>query len=84
MADAVRDTNLFPNMVIQMIGVGEHSGSLESMLGKIAHFYDEQVEVAVAGLSALIEPVMILMLSVIVGGFVLSIYFPIFKIGTLF
>lgn len=83
MADALRETDLFPNMVIQMISVGEHSGTLESMLGKIADFYDEQVDSAVDNISSLIEPVMILLLGIIVGGFVISMYLPIFKIGTL-
>ncbi len=83
MGESMQATDLFPNMVVQMVGVGEHAGTLESMLGKVADFYDEQVNNAVESLSSLIEPIMILLLGVIVGGFVISMYLPIFKIGTL-
>jgi type IV pilus assembly protein PilC len=71
---------VFPPMVVRMISVGEQAGELEKMLSKIADFYDEQVDAAVAGLTSIIEPMIILFLGVIVGGIVLSIFMPIFKI----
>jgi type IV pilus assembly protein PilC len=75
-------TQLFPNMVIQMVSIGEKAGELESMLTKIADFYDEQVSAMVDGMSTLIEPIMIVVLGVIIGGFVVSMYLPIFQLGT--
>ncbi|MDF1797085.1 MAG: type II secretion system F family protein [Coxiellaceae bacterium] len=75
-------TRLFPNMVIQMVSIGEKAGELEAMLTKIADFYDEQVQAMVDGLSTLIEPVMIVVLGTIIGGFVVSMYLPIFQLGT--
>jgi type IV pilus assembly protein PilC len=67
-------------MVAQMIGAGETTGSLDVMLGKIAEFYEDEVDVAVAGLITVLEPVMIAVLGVIVGGIVISMYLPLFEL----
>lgn len=75
-------TRLFPNMVIQMVSIGEKAGELEGMLTKIADFYEEQVKTLVDGLSTLIEPIMIVVMGAIIGGFVVSMYLPIFQLGT--
>jgi type IV pilus assembly protein PilC len=75
----LKETGVFPAMVTQMIGVGEATGALDTMLAKIADFYEEEVDVAVAGLLTLMEPVMIGFLGVIVGGIVISMYMPIFS-----
>ena len=74
----LRETNVFPSMVVQMINVGETTGALDAMLSKIADFYEEEVDTAVAGLLTLMEPVMIAVLGVIVGGIVIAMYMPIF------
>jgi type IV pilus assembly protein PilC len=76
----LRETNVFPPMVTQMINVGETTGALDMMLSKIADFYEEEVDTAVAGLLTLLEPVMIAFLGVIVGGIVISMYMPIFDL----
>ena len=73
--------NVFPPMVIQMIDVGEASGSLDKMLAKIADFYDEEVDAAVEGLTALLEPMLMVFLGIIVGFIVVAMYLPIFKMG---
>ena len=78
---AMKNTMLFPSMVVQMIGVGEESGSLEFMLGKVADYYEEQVENAVNGLSSLIEPLIMVVLGTMIGGLVIAMYLPIFKMG---
>jgi type IV pilus assembly protein PilC len=78
---AVQNSDLFPNMVIQMIAIGEESGSLDAMLGKIADFYEQEVDDAVAALSSLMEPMIMVVLGVLIGGIVVSMYLPIFKIG---
>jgi len=75
-------TRLFPSMLLQMVSVGEKAGELEQMLKKIADYLDEQVNTAVDGLSTLIEPVMLIVLGLVVGGFVISMYLPIFRLGT--
>jgi type IV pilus assembly protein PilC len=75
----LRETNVFPSMVIQMINVGETTGALDAMLSKIADFYEEEVDTAVAGLLTLLEPIMIAFLGVVVGGIVISMYMPIFE-----
>jgi len=80
LADPLSKTPVFPPMVVRMISAGEQAGELEKMLSKIADFYDEQVDAAVDGLTSLIEPMIILFLGVIVGGIVLAIFMPIFKI----
>jgi type IV pilus assembly protein PilC len=74
----LRETNVFPSMVVQMINVGETTGALDAMLSKIADFYEEEVDTAVAGLLTLMEPIMIAFLGVIVGGIVIAMYMPIF------
>ena len=76
----LRDTNVFPSMVVQMINVGETTGALDAMLSKIADFYEEEVDTAVAGLLTLMEPVMIAFLGVVVGGIVIAMYMPIFDL----
>ena len=74
------ETGVFPPMVTQMIGVGEATGAMDMMLAKIADFYEDEVDTAVAGLLTLLEPVMISFLGVIVGGIVISMYLPIFDL----
>jgi type IV pilus assembly protein PilC len=81
---AMESTKLFPNMAIQMISVGEASGSLSEMLNKVADYYEEEVNAIVDNLSSLLEPVIMVVLGVIVGSFVVAMYLPIFKIGSLF
>jgi type IV pilus assembly protein PilC len=76
----LKDTNVFPSMVVQMINVGETTGALDTMLSKIADFYEEEVDTAVAGLLTLLEPVMIAFLGVVVGGIVIAMYMPIFDL----
>jgi type IV pilus assembly protein PilC len=76
----LRETNVFPPMVVQMINVGETTGALDAMLAKIADFYEEEVDTAVAGLLTLMEPVMIAFLGGIVGGIVIAMYLPIFDL----
>jgi type IV pilus assembly protein PilC len=76
----LRETNVFPSMVVQMINVGETTGALDAMLAKIADFYEEEVDTAVAGLLTLMEPVMIAFLGGIVGGIVIAMYLPIFDL----
>jgi type IV pilus assembly protein PilC len=77
----MENTGLFPNMVIQMIAVGEESGSLDEMSSKVAEFYEEDVDNAVDGLSSLLEPLIMAILGVLVGGLVVAMYLPIFKMG---
>ena len=79
-ATPLRETNVFPPMVVQMIGVGEATGALDTMLAKIADFYEEEVDVAVAGLLTLLEPIMIALLGGVVGGIVIAMYMPIFAL----
>jgi type IV pilus assembly protein PilC len=76
----LKETGVFPPMVAQMIGVGEATGALDTMLAKIADFYEEEVDVAVAGLLTLLEPIMIAVLGVVVGGIVIAMYLPIFDL----
>jgi type IV pilus assembly protein PilC len=79
-AAPLKETNVFPSMVVQMISVGEATGALDTMLGKIAEFYEEEVDTAVAGLLTLLEPIMIFFLGVVVGGIVIAMYMPIFDL----
>jgi type IV pilus assembly protein PilC len=79
---AMENTSLFPNMVIQMIAVGEESGSLDEMSGKVADFYEEDVDNAVDAMSSLLEPIIMAILGVLVGGLVIAMYLPIFKMGS--
>jgi type IV pilus assembly protein PilC len=81
MAGPLSDTRVFPSMVTQMIGVGEQTGAMDQMLQKIADFYEEEVDAAVAGLTSLIEPVMMAFLGVVVGGLIIAMYLPIFKLA---
>ena len=81
LTNAMTNTRLFPNMVLQMTQIGEESGSLDNMLGKVADFYEREVDDAVAALSSLLEPIMIVFLGVVVGGLVVAMYLPIFKLG---
>jgi type IV pilus assembly protein PilC len=76
----LKETAVFPAMVTQMIGVGEATGALDTMLGKIADFYEEEVDTAVAGLLTLLEPIMIAILGIVVGGIVIAMYLPIFDL----
>ncbi|HJP34876.1 MAG TPA: type II secretion system F family protein [Gammaproteobacteria bacterium] len=78
---AMENTELFPNMVNQMIAVGEESGSLDEMSGKVADFYEEEVDNAVDSMSSLLEPLIMSILGVLVGGLVIAMYLPIFKMG---
>jgi type IV pilus assembly protein PilC len=78
---SMENTDLFPNMVIQMIAVGEESGSLDQMSAKVADFYEEDVDNAVDNLSSLLEPLIMSILGVLVGGLVVAMYLPIFKLG---
>jgi type IV pilus assembly protein PilC len=81
-AEPLTQSKVFPPMVCQMIAVGEATGALDSMLQKIADFYEDEVDNAVANLTALMEPVVILFLGVVIGGLVISMYLPIFKLGS--
>src|ERR1700688_85835 len=78
---AMENTGLFPNMVVQMIAVGEESGSLDTMSGKVAEFYEAEVDNAVDSMSSLMEPLIMAVLGVLVGGMVIAMYLPIFKLG---
>lgn len=80
LAGPLKQTDVFPPMVVQMIGVGEQTGALDNMLSKIADFYEDEVDTAVANLMTLMEPLLILFLGVVVGGIVVSMYLPIFDL----
>ena len=79
---AMENTGLFPNMVVQMIAVGEESGSLDTMSAKVAEFYESEVDNAVDSMSSLMEPIIMAVLGVLVGGMVIAMYLPIFKLGS--
>jgi type IV pilus assembly protein PilC len=81
MAGPLAESKVFPPMVVQMIGVGEQTGAMDQMLQKIADFYEEEVDTAVSGLTSLIEPVMMAFLGVVVGGLIIAMYLPIFKLA---
>jgi len=81
LTNAMSNTNLFPTMVLQMTQIGEESGSLDNMLGKIADYFEREVDDAVAALSSLLEPIIIVFLGVVIGGLVVAMYLPIFKLG---
>jgi len=78
---SMRQTGLFPNMVVQLVAIGEEAGSIDAMLAKVADFYEEEVDNAVDGLSSLMEPLIMAFLGVIIGGLVVAMYLPIFKMG---
>jgi type IV pilus assembly protein PilC len=80
-AGPLADTKVFPPMVVQMIGVGEATGAMDTMLEKIADFYDDEVDVAVGALTSMIEPIMMVFLGGVVGGFLVAMYLPIFSIA---
>lgn len=79
---AMQNANVFPNMVTQMVAIGEESGALDGMLGKVADFYEEEVDEAVKALSSLMEPMIMVILGVVIGGLVVAMYLPIFKLGS--
>ena len=81
-ADPLKASGVFPPMVVQMIAVGEQTGALDTMLAKIADFYDEEVDVAVSNLTALLEPMLMIFLGLVIGGVVIAMYLPIFKLVT--
>lgn len=83
LAEPLKSSGVFPPMVTQMISVGEQTGALDAMLNKIADFYDDEVDTAVGALTALLEPLMIVILGVIIGGLVVAMYLPIFRLVTL-
>jgi len=78
---SMKQTGIFPNMMVQMVSIGEESGSLDEMLSKVADFYEEEVDNLVDGLSSLLEPLIMAVLGVLVGGLVIAMYLPIFKMG---
>jgi type IV pilus assembly protein PilC len=79
---AMQNVNVFPNMVTQMVSIGEESGALDGMLGKVADFFEEEVDEAVGALSSLMEPLIMVVLGVLIGGLVVAMYLPIFKLGS--
>ena len=79
---SMRNTGLFPNMAIQMVSIGEESGSLDAMLGKVADFYEMEVDNAVDALTSLLEPIIMAVLGTLVGGLIIAMYLPIFKLGS--
>ena len=81
MQSAMRDANIFPNMVVQMVAIGEESGALDQMLSKVADWYEDEVDVAVDSLTSLLEPIIMAVLGVLIGGLVIAMYLPIFKMG---
>ncbi|CAE6508803.1 MAG TPA: type II secretion system F family protein [Nitrosomonas nitrosa] len=81
LVDAMTQTNVFPSMVLQMVAIGEESGSLDSMLSKIADFFEAEVDNAVEALSSLMEPLIMVVLGTLIGGMVIAMYLPIFKMG---
>ena len=81
MADPLAETGVFPPMVVQMIAVGESTGAMDAMLQKIADFYEEEVDVAVAALTSLLEPLMMVVLGVLLGGLIIAMYLPIFELA---
>ncbi|MFM2210595.1 MAG: hypothetical protein RIQ96_2238, partial [Pseudomonadota bacterium] len=81
LTNSMTATKLFPVMVLQMTAIGEESGALDHLLGKAADFYEQEVDDMVAGLSSLLEPIIIVFLGGLIGGIVVSMYLPIFKLG---
>jgi len=81
MAEPLGESKVFPSMVVQMVAVGEQTGALDAMLGKIADFYDDEVDAAVDGLTSMIEPFMMVFLGTTIGGLVVAMYLPIFKMA---
>jgi type IV pilus assembly protein PilC len=81
LTNAMTNASVFPSMVLQMCAIGEESGTIDHMLGKAADFYEAEVDDMVAGLSSLLEPIIIVFLGTIIGGIVIAMYLPIFKLG---
>jgi len=81
LTNAMQNVNIFPNMVTQMVSIGEESGALDSMLAKVADFFEQEVDDAVEAMSSLIEPMIMVVLGVLIGGMVIAMYLPIFKLG---
>ncbi|MEO1232653.1 MAG: type II secretion system F family protein, partial [Myxococcota bacterium] len=81
MADPLAETGVFPPMVVQMIAVGESTGAMDAMLQKIADFYEEEVDAAVAALTSLLEPLLMVVLGVLLGGLIIAMYLPIFELA---
>jgi type IV pilus assembly protein PilC len=79
---SMQNTGVFPSLVTQMVAIGEESGALDGMLGKVADFFEEEVDEAVASLSSLMEPMIMVILGVLIGGLVIAMYLPIFKLGS--
>ncbi len=79
---AIRQQNLFPHMVLQMVSIGEESGSLDAMLAKVADFYEAEVDNAVDSLSSLMEPIIMVVIGTLVGGMIIAMYLPIFKMAS--
>ena len=79
---AMRSTGVFPNMVVQMTSIGEESGALDGMLDKAATYYEQEVDDAVDGLTAMMEPLIMAFLGVVVGGLLIAMYLPIFQMGS--
>jgi len=82
-AEPLTESKIFPPMVCQMVAIGENTGALDAMLKKVADFYEEEVDNAVANLTSLMEPLIMVVLGVILGGLVISMYLPIFQLGSL-
>jgi type IV pilus assembly protein PilC len=78
---AMQNVNVFPSLVTQMVAIGEESGALDGMLGKVADFFEDEVDEAVAALSSLMEPLIMVILGTLIGGLVVAMYLPIFKLG---
>jgi type IV pilus assembly protein PilC len=81
LTSAMQGTDVFPNMVIQMVAIGEESGALDSMLSKVADYFEQEVDDAVEALSSLMEPMIMVVLGTLIGGMVIAMYLPIFKLG---
>jgi type IV pilus assembly protein PilC len=81
MSEPLQDSGIFPPMVVQMVQVGESTGALDNMLNKIADFYEEDVDNLVTNLTSLMEPLIMMFLGVILGGLIIAMYLPIFKLG---
>jgi type IV pilus assembly protein PilC len=82
LTNAMQNSGLFPNMVIQMVAIGEESGELDGMLSRVADFFEREVDDAVEALSSLMEPLIMVVLGVLIGGMVVAMYLPIFKMGS--
>ena len=81
LAGPLAESNVFPPMVVQMIGVGEQTGAMDTMLQKIAEFYEDEVDVAVSAMTSMLEPIMMVFLGVVIGGLIIAMYLPIFELA---